>query len=310
MKYYVFMLAALAGAQSVTTNYTTDLNGNRVADGSRVSSDSTTTLTTQSINGTRVPMEQTEVRVLSKSATGQVTETIHKRFDQNGNLVETDRVVTDQQKQPSGETLHVTTYRSDINGAMQEAERKTVASTTKGSVTDTRTTVARPTMNGFETVEKSSQVTETSDGRTHSDQTIYRRSDNGTFDPQFRTVTDTTQSDGKTVEKTQQYEPVGSVSQMQLTRQTVETTTTHPDGSSVSRLDYYGSSVPGLVSEPGTPQQLYEQDTIVRTPGAGGSVTETLTARRASLSNPKQLGPPVPVSETVCTGNCAPSAHP
>jgi len=304
VKYYVFLFAAIAGAQSVTTNYATDLNGNRVADGSVISTDGTQTRTTRSINGSQVPMEQTEVHVLSKTPDSTVTETIIHKYDQDGHVTGTERILTEQRKQASGETVHVTTFRSDINGSMQQAERRTTESTTQGNVTKTQTSVEESTPNGFETVEKRTAVSESKDGSTHSEQTVYRRTENGTFDPAFQTVTDTTRTQGKTVEKTAQYQPIGDVNRMQLTKQTVNTTTERPDGSSVSQLDYYGAAVPGNVRDPGAAQQLYERDTIERKPGAGGSVVETLTAQRASMSNPSQLGPPIPISQTVCTGDC------
>lgn len=306
MKYYVFLFAGLASAQSVSSTSSTDLNGNPIVNRSVISTDATRTYTIRSINGGSVPTEQTTERVLSESPTSKTTEKITRRFDQNGNLTQTERIVTEQQKQPSGETVHVTTFQTDINGTMRETERKTVETTTHGASTEVQTEVARPTPSGFETVEKRSAVSQTNNNETHTDETVYRRSENGTFYPAFQTVTDTTQSDGKTVAKQAQYEPIADVSRMQLTKQIVTTTTTRPDGSSVSQFDYYGASVPGNVRDPSAPQRLYEQDTVERMPGAAGTVTETLTARRVSPNDPTHLGPPIPISQTVCTGNCHP----
>lgn len=309
MKYYVLMLAGVAWAQSTTTTYQPGLNGNAVADGSVVTTDGVTTRTTKSINDGQVPQEQTVERVLSKTASGQVTEKIIRRFDQTGTLMSTERIVTDTQNQPSGQIVHATTYRSDINGNMAEAERKTVESTTHGAVTNTQTTIDRATINGVATVEKRSAVSETSDHATHTDEMIYRLSPSGTFDPAFRTITDITQSDGKTVQKTAQYEPIQDVNKMELSKQIVKTTSTRADGTAVEQTDYYASSVPGNVAEPGAPQRVYEQDTIERKPGGNGTVVETFTARRADMSNPKTMGPPIKVSETVCTGKCQPDKN-
>jgi len=244
-------------------------------------------------------------RVLSETPGSKVTERIVRKFDQTGALVSTERVLIEQQKHGSGETVRETTFRSDLNGGMQESERKNIETTVHGARTDTQTTVDRVTANGFETVEKRSAVSEKTGDAAHSDEMVYRRGDGGSFTPAFRTVTDTTQLNGKTVEKTAQYEPIADVTRMELIKQIVNTTTTRADGSSVSELDYYGPSVPGNVRDPNAKQQLYEQDTIERAPGPGGSVTETLSARRALMSNTSQLGPPIPVSQTVCTGKCS-----
>lgn len=306
MKYYVFLLTTtLAFAQSVSTNVTTDLNGHTVVDGSVVSSDGKHTETTQSINGRTVPLQQSDERVISESATGRVTEKIIKKFDPEGHLVSTARVVTEEEKQPSGSVVNTTTFRSDINGQMHQDEHKTVETNTHGATTDINTVIDRPTLNGNEVVEKRAEVSETSNNITRSDETVYRPGQNGEFIPAVRKVIETTQSAGKTVENTALYEPIANVTGLQLSRQTVNTTTTRPDGSAVVEMNYYGPSVPGNVRDPNAPQQLYEQDTLERKPSGNGTVTETLTARRASTSDPNKLGPPIKVSETVCTGKCS-----
>lgn len=305
MKYYALLFVAVAmRAQSTSTIYTTDLNGRTIADGSVISSDGKHTETTRSINGRTVPLEQSDERVLSETPNGRVTERIVRKYDPEGNLVSTTRLVTEEQKQPAGSTVKTTTYRSDLNGAMHEDERKTVETSMHGGVTDRQIVVARQTPNGFSTVEKRSSVSETANNTTHTDETVYRANASGVFAPAVRTITDTTQSGAQTIEKTALYEPIADVTQMQLSRQTVTTTTERPDGSSVAQTDYYGPSVPGNVRDPNAAQQLYEQDTVERSAAAGGKVTETLTARRVSATDPTHLGPPIKVSETVCTGNC------
>ncbi len=306
MRYCVllFLFGALAAAQSASTVLTTDINGRTVADGSVITKDGVTSQTTKSINNGQVPVEQTTERVLSETPSSKVTEKIIKRFSQTGALISTERVVTEHQTRPSGETLKSTTYTSDINGRMTESERKVVESTTHGNVTDTQTEIARPTPNGFGTVEKRSAVTEKSKDTSHSDEIVYRISENGGFFPAVRTVTDTAQSGAKTVEKSALYEPIAEVNRMELSRQVVTTTATRPDGTTVSVLDYYGPSVPGNVRDPSAPQKLYEQDTVERKPRPDGSVVETLSARRVNSTNPNILLPPIKVSETVCTGKC------
>ncbi len=306
MKYYVFLLAAtLAAAQAVSSTTTTDLNGNKVVLGSSQSDDGKHTETTQSLNGRMVPLESSDERVISESPSGRVTEKIVKKFNPEGNLVSTTRILTEEEKRPSGSVVNTTTYRSDINGQMQKDEHKLVETNTHGATTDTNTVIERPTLNGVETVEKRTGVSETSGNTTHSDETVYRAGQNGELVPAVRKVTQITQSAGKTVENTALYEPIADVTALQLSRQTVSTTTTHPDGSAVIETDYFGPSVPGNVRDPNAPQQLYEHDTLERKPGPGGKVTETLTARRALISDPTRLGPPITVSETVCTGKCS-----
>jgi hypothetical protein len=306
VKYYAFLLATtLAGAQSVSSTTSTDLNGNTVAAGSVVSSDGKHTETTQSINGQTVPLEQSDERVVSESPTGRVTEKIIRKFDPEGHLVSTARVVTEEEKRPSGSLVNTTTFRSDINGQMHQDEHKTVETNTHGAATDINTVIERQTVNGLQTVEKRAEVSETSGNNTHSDETVYRPGQNGEFTPAVRRVTDTTQSTGKTVENTALYETIANTTGLQLSRQTVTTTSTRPDGSAVVEMNYYGAAVPGNVRDPNAPKQLYEQDVLERSPAASGKVTETLTARRASMSDPSQLGPPIKVSETVCTGKCS-----
>jgi hypothetical protein len=306
VKYYVFLAAAaLAAAQSASSSYSTDVNGNPVQGPSVVSNDGKHTETSRSINGRTVPLEQTDERVLSQTATSRVTEKIIRKFDATGQLISTERVLTEEQKHPSGSVVNTTTFRSDINGAMQQDEHKTVETNTHGPSTDINTVIERPTLNGFETVEKRAAVSETSNNVTHTDETVYRAAQSGGFFPAVRKVTDITQNGTQTVEKTAQYEPIANVSGLQLTRQTVSTTTTRPDGSSVDDVNYFGPAVPGNVRDPNAAQQLYEQDVIERKPGAGGTTVESLTARRASMADPTHLGPAIKVSETVCTGKCS-----
>jgi hypothetical protein len=305
VKYYALLLvAAFATAQSSSTIYTTDLNGHTVADGTSSSNDGKHTQTTRSINGRAVPLEQSDERVISETPSGKVTEKIIRKYDPEGQLAQTTRIVTEEQKRASGSTVNSTTYRSDLNGAMHEDERKTVETNTSGPTTNTQTVISRDTPNGFATVEKRSSVSETATDSTHTDETVYRADANGNFAPAVRTVTDTTQKNGQTVEKAALYEPIADVTKMQLSRQTVTTTTTRADGSSTAQTNYYGPSVPGNVRDPEAAQRLYEQDTVERST-AGGKTTETLTARRVTPNDPTHLGAPITVSETVCTGNCS-----
>jgi hypothetical protein len=69
-------------------------------------------------------------------------------------------------------------------------------------------------------------------------------------------------------------------------------------------VNFYQPSVPGMVRESGSPQQLFEQDVVQRQKAPDGSVIETVSVRRANPDNPSRLGPSQQISETVCKGKC------
>lgn len=300
-------MIAMASAQSVTTTYSTDINGTVIRDGSVVSTDDQHTQLFQNLNGRTVPLEQTDQKVLSKDAAGSVVERIVRRYDRNGQLSSTERTVIEQRVQPGGYTEQSTTYASDINGEMHETESRRVDSRTSGASTSTETVIERPTLNGaMQEVEKRSAVTETAKDRSKQDETTYRRNGNGDFYPAVRQISEETKSGNQTVTKSALYEPIGG-EQMSLSRQSVTTTTKAADGSETTSVDYYAPSAPGVARENGAAPQLYEQDVVTRRKQADGSVLETLTARRSSISQPGRLESPIKISETVCTGNCDPN---
>ena len=309
MKYYVkwSVMALACGcalAQSTTSTYTTDLNGRRVEAATVVSTDGERTDITRNLNGREIPLEQTERHVLRKDASGSVTETIVRRYDRNGQLVSTEKIVAEEQNRPGGSTSHSTTYRTDLNGRMQEAERKTVETLTQGAVTNTQTVIERPTIGGgLQTVEKRTAATQKTDDTSHTDETVYRRDGNGAYQVAERTVADAKRSGNQTTETSAMYLPIANVSSLQLSRQQVTTTTTRPDGSETQEVNYYLPSLPGVVRSSES-SQLSEQDTIQRRKQPDGSVVETITARRADNNHPQQLGPPEQLSETICKGNC------
>lgn len=311
MKYYVLLwMASIALAQSVVTTYVTDVNGNRVPAGSVVSTDGEHTQLSQSVNGKTIPLEQTDEKILSKDANGTVTEKIVRKYDRNGQLTSTQRIVIEERKQADGFTQQSTTYTSDVNGEMHEAEHQTVESHTQNGATDTQTVIERPTINGsLQAVEKRSTVTETGKDTSKQDETIYRLSPNGDFYPAVREVKDESKSGDQTVVKSALYEPIGSA-QMSLSRQSVSTTTKAADGSEVTEVNFYAPAAPGVARENGASLQLYEQDTVARTKAADGSVVETMSARRSSISDPGRLGSPQKISETICTGKCDPDKQP
>lgn len=302
VRYYLaFVVSAAAFAQSSTSTSTSGETATTL-----VSSDHTQTLLARSINGREIPLEQTETRVLSKTANGSVTETIVHRYDRNGQLASTERTVTEVENRTGGSTLKSTTYATDLNGSLRETERKTVDTQTQGNTTNSETVIERPSINGgLQAVEKRSAVAETSGNSTHEDETVYRRSGTSDFAVAERRVGDTTRDGSKTTQSTALYQPIADASKLELARQQVTTTISNPDGSETRQVDHYLPSLPGTARSGDSTPKLWEQDTIQRKTSAGGVVTETVTARRTDPNHPTQLGAPQQLSETVCRGNCS-----
>ena len=309
MKHHFFALLAtsLAIAQSSTNIYTSDINGRTVDAASSVSPNGQRTELSRSVNGRQVPLQQSEEKVIRQDANGRVTERIIRKYDPNGQLASTERVVTETQKIPSGSKVRATTYRSDLNGQMQEVERTTTENVLQGAVTHADTLIERPTINGsFEPTEKRNAVIETANGTRHEDETVYRRSGNGSFVEALRRVKDEEKSADKTVDHVANYEP-GMNGALQLKSQTVSTMTRRPDGAEVTEVNVYANAVDGKIQDNQAPQQIKEQQIIerVKTPG---TLTETVSVRRPTVSDPTRLGNFQKISETVCKGVCTPEA--
>jgi hypothetical protein len=311
VKYCLFFLT-ITGALaqiSTSTSYTSDLNGNRVAGPSTVTNGPQHTVITRSINGHQVPMEQSDEKVLSENANGRTVERIVKRFDPNGQLAGTDRVVIQEEKLPDGMRTRTSVFRSEVNGQPHEIERKSVEEHRQGSAqagsTNTQTQVERPGPSGsFQVVEKATQVSETSGGGTHTDSTVYRPDGNGAFAPAVRDISETKKNGSQESTTSAHYEPRDS-QQLQLIAQTVATTTKRPDGSSVSEISMYGKTGgDGRAHDNEAAPHLREIQTVQEIPGPGGSITQIVTAQRPSISDPNRLGPSTKISETVCTGVC------
>ena len=127
MKYCVYSLlsASLVLAQSngrsTTALFVPDLNGNRVEAAAYTAQDGDRKELTQSINGRKVPLQQSETHVLSDGPSGKTTETLTRKYDALGQLVSTERMVVEEKKLPNGAVIHATTYHSDLNGQMAES---------------------------------------------------------------------------------------------------------------------------------------------------------------------------------------------
>ncbi len=310
MKLFLIILcsAALAWAQSNSTVYQRDINGRRSA--LRSSSATATggdTQFYQSVNGRRVPLEETGEKVLSDTPRGKVTERITKKYGRDGQLIQTQRTVIEETKRPGGiQQVKETTYKSDVNGRMQEAERRTAETRVQGQTTTTNITIDRPSLDGtFAPTEKRRVVTTGAEANQQTTETVQRTDGNGGFRDMLREVTTTKKNGNQTVMNTASYEPDMN-RQMVLARQAVTTTTRQKNGTETEETNLYDSNVPGVSRYPGAPMQLKEQQIIQRQPAADGSVVETFSVRRPTVTDPNHLGPVQQISQTVCVGKCLP----
>jgi hypothetical protein len=300
--------AALAPAQSTTTTYTPDLlNGGLIPLTTSDSSDHSQTQITQSLNGRQVPLEQHVERVLSRAADGTVTtESIVRKYDPTGQLITTERTVTEQRSTPGGgSVVNSTTYRTNVNGDDQPVEHRTVDTRVSGSTTAVDTVVDRPGLDGsLQTAEKSSEVTEGTDAKKTTTASVYRRDSNDGFTEAERKVITQTQSGSQTVVSTTLYQPGGVQGGLQFQEQRVATTTAQPDGTQATRVDLYAPAAYGEPQGADAAPHLNQEQIITQEKRADGSVAQTFSVRETSVSDPTQLGPPRIITQTVCTGKC------
>jgi len=306
---FLVFTAALAAAQSSTTTYTRDLNGSRAEGQSFSSKDGERTERFQSINGRQVPLEQTVDRVVSQDANGRVTERIVKKFNRDGQISSTERVMIEETKLPGGSsTVRETTYRSDVNGTSREAERKTIETRVNGSITTASTVIDRPGLNGsMDTVEKRSATTEGPADNQHTTESVYRPALSGGFQEALRYVTTTSKANDASKETTASYEP-GMNGQLELASQSESTSSKQPDGTEVTQTNLFAKTVAGNVQDSRGAMRVKEQQVVQRRTNPDGSVVETLSVRRPSVSDPNRLGDLQKLSETVCKGKCQPEA--
>jgi hypothetical protein len=308
MKYCLYALVAAAAglAQSNTASYITDINGRRVEVTSSTSSrDGEQTELSQSVNGRKVPLEQTETHILTKG-NPTVTETIVRKFDRTGQMISTERTVQEEQKRGSGSTIHATIYRSDANRTLREDERRVIETQTQGTTTTSDVVISRAgATRSFDPVEKRKVVTTGDANATHENQTVYRPSQSGQFFEAQREVKDTQKSGNKTIENAASYE-VDYTGKMQLVRQTVSNTTKTGDTSEATEMNVYERNSLGRPRDEQSGQRIDEQRIIERTKEPNGAVIETTTVRRPTLADPSHLGEPRQISETICTGKCGP----
>jgi hypothetical protein len=292
MKYCLYALVAAAAglAQSNTATYITDINGHRVEVTSSVARDGDRTELSQSVNGRKVPLEQTETHILSKGPNQTVTETIVRKFDRTGQMISTERTVEDEQKRGDAATIHATIYRSDTNGALHEDERRVIETQVQGPATTSDVVISRAGATGsFDAVEKRKVVTTGDANATHENETVYRPSQSGQFFEAQREMKDIQKAGNKTVENAASYE-VDYTGKMQLVRQTLSNTTKASDGSEVTEMNIYERASAGRPRDEQAGQKIDQQRIIERTKGPNSAVMETTTVRRPSLADPSNLG--------------------
>jgi hypothetical protein len=302
----------MAQQSSVSTASSVDVNGNVIADGPTISQSksangSQTLVTTQSINGRTVPMEQVEERILRNDSSGKLTERIIHRYDPQGNPLPAARETIEEQKRPDGSsTTQSTTYRTDINGSMQMVEKSVTDTQKNGSGETSETVIQRPTLNGFATVEKQSNVVSKQGNDFQAESITYRSDGNGGFYPAVRQTTEHKVQGSEITDNSAEYEKGPNNGELQLHGQTVSKTVTRPDGSKDAVVEIYSRNVPGTVSGNESGLKLQEEQMIESKPGPGNTMVQTLSVRRPTIADPGTLGPPRQLSQTVCKGDCKP----
>jgi len=233
-------------------------------------------------------------------------ETLVRTYDQAGNPTQPVKQVLDERKQPDGSsTTQIATYRADLNGKMQLLQKSVTEIRKSGSSETSETLLQRPSVNGsLETVEKQSTVKSNQSGGNYQKETItYQRDGNGNFALTVKQVIDHSQDGGVATENAARYEVIDG--RLQLYSQTVSKVVTRPDGSKDAEVSLFAPNTLGTVDTGGSQKlKLREQQIIEKRPGPGGTVVETVSVRRPSLSDQTVLGPTKQISETICKGKC------
>jgi len=268
--------------------------------------------TRRSLNGSNVPAERVEQRVVSDTGGVRVVERLIQRYTPNGDPLPPEKQVVTTTKNSDGSVAEQTdTWRGDLNGNLALAERTQTETRQSGNTVNSQTVVSRPSLNdSLDVVEKRDIVRdEHSKNDWSQNETVWRNGQSGFYEA-VRLVTDHRQQDGRVSENTAEYEQ-GTTGAMVLNSQTVISSEKSADGSEHSEITRYDRSSPGVVidgSDPGL--KLRSEQTVDQVTAADGSVRQTVTVRRPSISDPDKLGPARRISETVCRGDCNPKPQP
>ena len=312
MKWYVLtilapvLLLSQPSGRSTSGTHIYDPNGNAIPAGesqqisSKDGSSSVQTLTT--LNGTVAPLEKVEEKVISKTETSKVVERIVIPYDTNGNPGQARKIVTTERKNSDGSTsVEVSNYRADLNGSFALGQKELKISRPTGAESSVyEKTVVRATLNGEEIVERQVGNVVATKTSSKEDVAIERRDLNGSLQPAGRMSIEKLEKDGSVKETATTYEQDGV--QLQLARQTVSETKKNKDGSSVTKVDVFGTNTPGRYDSGGL--QFREQQIIEKVPGGSGALKEVFSIRRPTLDGGNVLGPVLKISERNCTGQC------
>lgn len=296
MKYYALFatIAGLAAAQQTAT-YNYDLNGHRIE--SVGSHNSTTTI--RNADGREVPLQKVEEKVISDDGTTRVVERIVRQYTTDGRPGPPEKTRIEERKSADGSlTTSTTTWKGDISGNLVLSERSVSESHTSADGSVVNTAVERPTINGsMEMVERRERVTRTSPNSETENTTIYTLNTNGSFAESARSTVERTKQNGTMVENAANYE-LGK-----LVKQTVSTTRRQGDTEEVQE-DVFLADTPGVVRAQGESRpQLQQRRLIEKTYSSAGS-KEIVRMQQPVSGDPSRLGNPRKVEETICTGKC------
>ena len=300
----LFTILCLPAVSQQVTNYSTDLNGRRMADASVTTATSgnatTRTELTQSVNGRMVPLESVEERVIRDDANGRVVERITRKFDPNGRPGMTEKQQIQEKKNADGSVSStVDVFRSDLNGRFELMERVTTDANKSGNTTNANIHVERPTLNGtLEVVERKTRVATEDKTSAKSDTTTFRKDPSGRFVEMVRVVTEAADQNGQRTENTAQYE-AADMGKLTLSQQSVARVKKNADGTETREVDVY-RNVPGRVVQSATPPLLERQ--IIEQRKSGEQLVETTVVQRPSINDPNRLGAPMKIGERVCAG--------
>ncbi|MEO8096217.1 MAG: hypothetical protein ABI811_00840 [Acidobacteriota bacterium] len=312
MRYFwpTLVFASTLLAQSTTTTYQTDVNGRRVASATTDKSATGTTVSARkSVDGKALPLDEATERVIRQDANGKLVERIIKKYDQNGRVSSTEKVMVEETVLPGGgKTVKETVSQSDLNGTFKEVERRTSETRVSGLTTTTTASVDHANINGaFTAAEKRSTVTTGPVGKQQTTETVERPDPNGRFRAISRQETSVAAAGSTVTSNTAGYE-LDATGRLQLTRQAVATTTKRPDGSATTETNLYTADAAGRPNGGAAKLVMQEQQVQERKVAADGSFTETVSIRTANPSDPSKLSAARNLSETVCRGKCVDNA--
>lgn len=301
----VALLAAslLAAWQAERRTYVFDPEGRRQFWSGEAMGERRSTSIGRDLNGREAKVEEVEEKILRDEGGVKVVERIIRRFDQNGRPLTPEKEVVESIRQAGGVTqTSVTTYEADLNGRLRPARRAITEERELNDRIQSETRIERQTISGaFATVERRVSERRENGGLSENEETTFLPDANGRFQQAARRVARSAKENGAVREQVDEYE-VASTGQLKLSRQSVARTEKDASGAERRVIDVFGPGAPGRTPEAGV-LALRERQIIEVKPTAQGAV-ETYSIQRPELHGRGQLGDPVKISETVCTGKC------